>query len=786
MSVTLNAPSAEEIPSLSSRIKTWFWRLSLLGLGLTIGIGGPYLWQLDKQVREQFAQLQWQVPTRIFARPLFLADGVRLNPEAMELELTAAFYRNDGVGQLPGTFKRDGGKFMLATRAFIDMDGPVRERQLQVVVSAGRVVSVQDAATKKRLDSARLDPARIATLYGNSEEERRLVRLEEVPPLIVAGLQAVEDRNFKNHHGIDPKGLMRAIWVNLREGEFQQGASTLTQQMVRSLFLSNTKTISRKLKEAAYALIIEARFDKKRILEAYLNQAYLGQQGQQSVHGVAAGAEFWFGRDLNSLRTEDMALLIGIIQGPAYHDPRKHPERAMIRRTTVLNVWQELGLITKAEADLAKAAPLGVSAKPGVAKNRNPAFMDLVRRQLARDYPADALKGAGMTVHTSLAPSVQMLSEKAVVNTLGKIQRKDGPALQAGMVVTDSQNGEVLAMVGNKNVDQPGFNRALEAQRPVGSLLKPFVYLLAFAQPDQYSLASWVDDSPVEVTQPNGKTWRPGNSDGRSHGTVTMSSALAHSYNQATVRVGMEVGPDRLSELLKVLGGLQSESRPSLILGSIDLSVFSMTQMYQFLASGGRIQPLRAVRGVLDPKGKAVNRYDFNSEAAQEGDAIASRLVTLGLQQVVTNGTGSALLSDGLGPLKAAGKTGTSNDGRDSWFAGYTGDHLAVVWVGNDENKTTGLYGATGAMRIWSSLFAKLPTQPLTVSGEGIEWAWLDGSDYATTEDNCPGARRAAFVSGYLPKEHKTCVESSWLDWFKLGEDAPQAQPPTPTENQEQ
>jgi penicillin-binding protein 1B len=785
MSVTLKDLSEEETPSLRSRIKTWFWRISLLVLGLTIGIGGPYLWKLDKQVREQFAQLQWQVPTRIFARPLFVADGVRLNPEAMELELTAASYRNDGVGQLPGTFNRDGGKFTLTTRSFTDMDGPVRERQLVVVISAGRVLSVQDPVSKKRLESARLDPARIATLYGNSEEERRLVRLEEVPPLIVSGLQAVEDRNFKNHHGIDPKGLMRAIWVNIREGEFQQGASTLTQQMVRSLFLSNTKTISRKLKEAAYALIIEARFDKKRILEAYLNQAYLGQQGQQSVHGIAAGSEFWFGRDLNSLRTEDMALLIGIIQGPAYWDPRKHPERAFIRRATVLNVWQELGLITKAEADRAKATPLGISAKPGVAKNRNPAFMDLVRRQLARDYPADALKGAGMTVHTSLAPSVQMLSEKAVIDTLSKIQRKQGPTLQAGMVVTDSQNGEVLAMVGNKNVDQPGFNRALEAQRPVGSLLKPFVYLLAFAQPDQYSLASWVDDSPVEVTQPNGKTWRPGNSDGKSHGTVTMSSALAHSYNQATVRVGMEVGPDRLSELLKVLGGLQSEPRPSLILGSIDLSVFSMTQMYQFLASGGRIQPLRAVRGVLDPKGKAVNRYDFNSDAAQEGDAIASRLVTLGLQQVVTNGTGSALLNDGLGPLQSAGKTGTSNDGRDSWFAGYTGDHLAVVWVGNDENKTTGLYGATGAMKIWSSLFSKLPTRPLAVSGEGIEWAWLDGADYATTEDNCPGARRAAFVAGYLPKEHKTCVESSWLDWFKLGEEAPEAQPQTP-ENQEQ
>jgi penicillin-binding protein 1B len=295
-----------------------------------------------------------------------------------------------------------------------------------------------------------------------------------------------------------------------------------------------------------------------------------------------------------------------------------------------------------------------------------------------------------------------------------------------------------------------------------------------------------VDDGPVEVTQPNGKTWRPQNSDGQSHGMVTMTTALAHSYNQATVRVGMDVGPDRLSELMKVLGGLQAEPRPSLILGSVDLSVFSMAQMYQFLASGGRIQPLRSVRGVLDPKGKIVNRYDFDSEAAQEGDAIAARLVTLGLQQAVSNGTGKALIADGLGPLEPAGKTGTSNDGRDSWFAGYTGDHLAVVWVGNDKNETTGLYGATGAMRVWSSLFKKLPTQKLNVSAEGIEWAWIDASDYATTEETCPGARRAAFVAGYVPKDHKSCTDGSWLDWFKLGNDAPEETPPTPVENQDQ
>jgi penicillin-binding protein 1B len=349
------------------------------------------------------------------------------------------------------------------------------------------------------------------------------------------------------------------------------------------------------------------------------------------------------------------------------------------------------------------------------------------------------------------------------------------------MVVTDTRTGEVLAVVGNRKAGEPGsFNRALQAQRPVGSLLKPFVYLLALAQPDRFSLATWVDDSPVEVTQPNGKPWRPKNSDGKSHGTVTLTSALARSYNQATVRVGMEVGPDRLSELMKVLAGLKAQPHPSLILGAVDLSVMSMTQMYQFLASGGRIQPLRAVRGVLDQKGQAISRYDDKAEPPQEGDAIAARLVTLALQSTVTSGTARPLLADGLAPLQSAGKTGTSNDSRDSWYAGYTGDRLAVIWVGNDGNKPTGLYGATGAMKVWSALYTKMPTEPLRVPSQGIEWAWLDPSEYATTEAECPGARRAAFVSGYLPSEHKSCQSSSWTDWFHLGSDGEQPSQPPP------
>ncbi len=290
-------------------------RGALLALGLALGIGVPVFWVLDKQVRKEFEQLAWQVPTRVYARPLRLEPGLRLDAPTLELELIAAAYRKDAGGDLPGTYSRDRDRFHIGSRSFTDLDGPVPAQRLEVTLSGGRVAALRDRRADRKLDSARIDPARIATLYGNVQEERRLVQLKEVPSLLVTGLQAVEDRDFKHHHGIDPWGMMRAMWVNVREGELEQGASTLTQQLVRSLFLTREKRWSRKFREIAYSVIIEARYDKQRILEAYLNQVYLGQQGNQTIHGVAAASEFWFGRELGSLRTEDMALMVGMIQG---------------------------------------------------------------------------------------------------------------------------------------------------------------------------------------------------------------------------------------------------------------------------------------------------------------------------------------------------------------------------------------------------------------------------------------------------------------------------------------
>jgi len=770
------------------------WRRRLLRWGavaVAIGLGFliPYTLYLNHQVSVRFGQLRWQVPTRVYARPLTLTPGLAMDTRTLKTELDAASYRDDGKGDKPGTYGHNGARWRIASRGYQDVDGPIGPSHIEVVVSGGRVVSVRDLRSKRTVKSARLDPARIATLYGQKQEERRLVRIDEVPPALTDALQAVEDRDFARHYGIDPSGMARGVikWIG-SGGKVKEGGSTLTQQLARSglLGIGKEQTLTRKFNEILYALIIDARYEKGVILEAYLNQVDLGQRGSQAIHGFASGAELYFGRHLDDLTTEQIALLVALVKGPSWYNPRKWPDRAIARRDWVLKKMLETGIIDQKEYQRATKAPLGVTETPGsIVANRFPAYVDLVRRQLARDYSEDELQGAGLSVMTAMSPSAQAYAEGSVTRAMKALSNSRRPPLQAGVVVTDVHNGEVVAVIGSRSFNEHGFNRAVQAQRPVGSLLKPFVYLLALAQPDKYSLASYVDDSPVSVTLDNGRRWKPGNSDGRSHGTVRLIDALAQSYNHSTVRVGMEVGPQRIGDLLRMLAGIDGGQNPSLILGSIDQSPYAMAQLYQFLASGGEIQPLHAVRGVLDANGKALKRYDVAPQPAQAGDAVAARLVTSALQHAVSSGTGRQLVNDGLGRLQAAGKTGTSNDSRDSWFAGWTGDHLAVVWVGNDQNAPTGLYGATGAMRVWSGLFSRLPTAPLQVGGQGVQWQWV--ADNYTTDAGCPGARRIAFVAGFtLP--YRPCLlaepeavdggeeagdgESFWRRIFGGGDDA--------------
>jgi len=785
-------PTEGRGPLWRRRLITWGMAAVALGLGFLI----PYMVYLNSQVTQRFGELRWQVPTRVYARPLALAPGKAMDAATLKTELAAAAYRDDGVGKAPSTYAVAGGRFTIASRGFNDVDGRVAPRRVELSLSGGRIASLRDADSRKGLKGARLDPARIASLYGQKQEERRLVRMEEAPELLVTGLQAVEDKDFSRHHGIDLSGIARAVWVAVRSGgQVRQGASTLTQQLARSglLGIGKEQTLTRKFNEVLYALIMEARYDKRTIFEGYLNQVYLGQRGSQAIHGMSAGAEFWFGRDLSSLEPEQVALLIGLVKGPSYYDPRRNPERALDRRNFVLGKLHQAQLLDDGAYQKALKAPLGVPKNPGlVAANRFPAYVDLVRRQLGHDYSEATLQGAGLSVMTGMAPSAQAYAEGAVTRTVKSLENKRRPELQAGLVLTDVHNGDVLAVVGSRDVTEPGFNRAIEAQRQVGSLLKPFVYLLALAQPDRYSLASWVDDTPVTVNLGRGRNWSPGNADNRSHGTVRLIDALAHSYNQATVRLGMQVGPERVTQLIHVLAGIKATPNPSVILGATDQSPYAMAQLYQFLASGGEIQPLHAVRGVLDPEGKLLKRYDKTPAAAQEGDSIAANLISIGLQQVVASGTAQRLNADGLGRLQAAGKTGTSNDGRDSWYAGYTGDHLAVVWMGNDQNEQTGLFGATGAMRVWSGIFSRLPSAPLQVANKGLDWQYAEPSGSGTTDETCPGARRLPFVVGYAPA-YAPCAPPAalpeeggegggWRSWLGLDRkpEPPAQSPPAP------
>ncbi|MGA9342709.1 MAG: penicillin-binding protein 1B [Rhodanobacteraceae bacterium] len=738
-----------------------FW----LCLGLLLGFAIPYVVNLDAQVRSRFDDLSWQIPSRVYARPLEFAPGLPLTIEALKRELEFARYRSVDVASAPGTYHESGAHFVIARRAFIYLDGRERARRFDVRLADGHVEQLSDADSGAAMTHARLDPARIATLYGAEQQERSVVRLGEVPPLLITGLQAVEDRDFKFHHGIDPAAIVRATWVNLRAGRVVQGGSTLTQQLVRNLFLDRSQNFTRKINEALLALLIEARYDKRRILDAYINEVFLGQQGAQAVHGFAAASEFYFSRNLRSLGAADIALLVGLVRGPSLYDPRRNPDLALARRNVVLGEFFATGLIDSATLKAARAAPLGVTPPGALPRDRFPAFLDLVRRELARDYPAGELASAGLAIQTTLAPSTQLLAEEALTKGLADIGKR-GASLEAALVVTGTHNGEVEAMIGGRDADAPGFNRALDALRPIGSLVKPFVYLVALAQPSHYSLATLLDDTTVDLPQRDGSRWRPENDDHQTHGRVLLIDALVHSWNLATVHLGLAIGVDKVRGLLASFDlDRPINPNPSLLLGAVDLSPFDVARLYQYFAADGHALPLSAVRGVLDAEGRPLTRYTIKPGT---GDYVtAARLVTDALQQVAIRGTAHAIADTGLGRLHAAGKTGTSDSQRDSWFAGFTGSHLGVVWVGRDDNKPTGLFGATGALKIWIDLFEQLPTQPLVVPSAGTEQAWVDPASGERSDPACEGARELPFASGYLPAGSEHCPVDRIRQWFE-------------------
>ena len=752
------------------RRSLWVRLLLILSLLLT-----AYVAYLDFQVRQQFTGKRWSLPARVYARPLELYAGQQLSAEQFAAELTALHYRPVRSPTRPGEFSRNRNRFHLLSRPFVFADGEEAARNLWVTFSGSSISKLTDGKSNKPVSLARLDPVLVGSFYPAHNEDRVLLQLDAVPVSLTDALVAVEDRSFYQHHGVAPLAILRALWVNLRSGEVVQGGSTLTQQLAKNFFLTSKRTLTRKLNEAIIALLLEWHYTKDEILEAYLNEVYLGQDGNRSVHGFGLASHFYFGRPLTELSVEHYALLVALVKGPSYYNPRRHPERARARRNLVLDLMAGLDLISAADAAQAQNRPLGVSSSGRQAINTFPAFLDLVRRQLQRDYRDDDITTEGLSIFTTLNPQVQWQLEQVLESRLARLERATGQppdTLQGAAVVTSVQGGEVLALAGGRDPKFAGFNRALDAHRQVGSLLKPAVYLTALEQADRYTLATLLDDSPLTYTARNGDVWEPGNYDRQNHGEVPLYRALAHSYNISTARLGLELG---IESVVRTLGRLGVEQRlnpyPSLVLGAVEMSPLQVTAMYQTFASGGFRMPLRAISAVLAADQTPLQSYALKVRAVI--DPAPGFLTTTALRHAVREGTGTAIYQVLPASRDVAGKTGTTDDLRDSWFAGFTGDRLGVVWIGRDDNKSTGLTGSSGALRVWRDLFAGFSdsgwVQPVV---EAIEYQWIDPATGLLADDGCPDAVQLPFISGSAPLDSAPCARENQalpkaVDWFK-------------------
>jgi penicillin-binding protein 1B len=719
---------------------------------LVVLVAAGYVTWLDVQVRGQFEGRRWSVPARLYAQPLELYPGMRLDAGALEQELRAAGYRRTTAAKRTATYSRQGDSFRIFTRRFQFWDGEQPARAVRIRFRGRQLSGLRAGGEEQPL--VRLDPALIGRIYPGHQEDRVLVRLEEVPVGLVAALLSVEDRDFENHHGISPRAIVRAMIANLRAGAVVQGGSTLTQQLAKSYFLSANRTWWRKLNDAVIALILEAHYDKAEILEAYVNEVYLGQDGRRSINGFGLAAHFYFGRELEALRLPELALLVAMVRGPSYYNPRRHPQRAIKRRNLVLDQMRELGIISDARAKQARSAPLGVIAASR-GRSRYPAFVDLVRRQLQRDYSDEDLRAEGLRIFTTLDLRTQRIAERALRDRIKRLERDRGngeSALEGAVIVTAPQSGEALAVVGGRREGQAGFNRALDAVRPVGSLIKPAVYLAALEVPRRYTLASPLLDEPVTIRAATGALWQPKNYDRTAHGRISLYEALVKSYNLATVRLGMEVGLDEVTQSLQRLGIERPlEPYPSLLLGAAELSPVEVTQMYQTLAGGGFRVPLRAIRQVTSGNGEPLSRYPLSVQQAFAPGPVF--LVVEALRGVMSEGTGRSSRARLGADLVMAGKTGTTDDLRDSWFAGFTEDLLAVVWLGHDDNTPAGLSGSKGALQVWIDMIKALGARSLaSQTPNGVEWAWTDVQRGLTTEAGCPGAVRFPYVRGSQPR----------------------------------
>lgn len=744
--------------SLWQRIKPAILLFVMLVTLIGLVGGGAYVMHLNEIVREKFEGKRWAIPAKVFARPLVLQTGLPLSLSEIKSELAVLNYRELAGAPTPGTYSQVNDTLYLHTRGFAFAEQQrVPAQVLRLQFNGQRIASLASTLPSAN-GSVQLEPMVIGGIYPSQNEDRLLIQLKEAPPHLIDALMATEDQRFYHHIGISVRGILRAVWVNFTSGAVRQGGSTLTQQLVKNFYLTDERSIQRKVNEALMAMLLEWHYEKNEILETYLNEVNLGQQGSRSVNGFGLAAQYYFGQPIAELSLPQVALLVGMVKGPSYYNPRRQPERALERRNIVLDNLYKEGFISAPIRDQAMRMPLAVIAKPTAASNVYPDFLDLVRRQLRESYQPEDLSSQGLQIFTTLDPRMQNAAERALAETINRV-RSQGRSLnkvEGVVVAADTQTGELRALVGGTGTFT-GYNRAIDASRQVGSLLKPLIYLTALGT-GQYTWASPVEDTAVDVVSDGGKLWQPQNYDQLSHGTVSLQSALAHSYNQASVRLGMTLGLPAFMQTLQQVGvKVEGRPYPSLFLGALNQTPMQVLQLYQTLLSGGVRAPLQSIVAVVDAQGRPLQQ--FVSERQQIIDPADAYLLHYGLQQVMRQGTGSVAYQRLPSTMVLAGKTGTTNDMRDSWFAGSAGRTLAVVWLGRDDNKPIGLSGGTGALPVWVDFMQQLqPAATMPELPDGVTWPWIDVATGRLSAESCSGAIRIPVSAKAMPSEQTPCA----------------------------
>src|SRR5438309_3078728 len=680
------------------------WRRPVLLPVLALGLLTPIVYSIVELVR--FERADARRTTYVYASGQSLAPGVHVQRIALAATLTRLGYdETRATPRAPGQFRRAGGSWEIFLRGAEDSGRDSRLVRLEV--EDERIARITDGG--QDIAAVTLEGEVLASAMDRPGEDHRPVRLDEVPRAMIDAVLAAEDHRFFAHGGLDVRALVRAAWANVRGGRVKEGGSTITQQLIKIRLLGPQRTLGRKLREAWLAALVESRYSKERILEAYLNEVYLGQRGPIAIRGVGAATRAYFGKEVHQLTSAEGALLAAMFRGPNSYSPAVDPNCARDHRNTVLAQMRDLKMIRPDEYERARRAPVHVRSlvSPGQSA---PYFVDYVRQELEQRFDTGVARVRGVRIVTTLDLSLQKFAETAAARGLDRLEssmspgyrRDPGRRLQVAMIVVEPSTGEIRALVGGRDYLSSQFNRVTSAHRQPGSAFKPIVYLAALRAADGapfFTAASRVEDLPITV-ESGGQPWSPRNSDDRYEGIVTVRQALEQSLNSATVRIAQTVGLPTVIEMARALG-IQGQLAPvpAMALGAFEVTPLELARAYLPLANGGvRPATMSAIRTVQF--GDEEVKPSGAEESVQVVSPAEAWLITSLLKGVVKSGTGSAVHSSGL-PEVIAGKTGTTNDGRDAWFVGYTPRLLALVWVGFDGGDPHGMRGARAALPIW-------------------------------------------------------------------------------------